>query len=121
MIYTYQCTECGARQEKSRKVAHRHASVTCDCGGYANLAITPVAINTSGCTFDAFQAHGVAGRPVVTNERQRKEMMAKHDLLDANETFTPPTHAEQKREHENAVESATSISNRDGLAVADIL
>lgn len=121
MIYTYECQGCYARQTKTRRVADRHNAVSCECGAQARLVITPVAVNTSGCTFEGFQAHGVAGRPVITNQKQRKDMMARHDLVDANETFIPPTHAEQAETHAKVQESVNTVSNRDGLAVADIV
>ena len=116
MIYTYRCTACKETHTRVRRVAHRHDAADCDCGAPARLEITPVAVNTSGCTFEPFQSPAIKGKPVITSERQRREMMKRHDLVDANELYSPPTEAEQKQQHEAVLESVNAISDQ-GLDV----
>lgn len=50
-----------------------------------------------------FIAHGVAGRPVITSLRQRRELMARHDLADANDFGRPQSKAEQMEFHNNVI------------------
>lgn len=121
MIYTYECTACRRTQEKVRRVANRRDPVDCDCGAPAKLKITPVAVNTAGCTFDSFQAHGIAGRPVITSERQRKEMMARHELLDARDVIEPPTVEEEAAQRAEAAASIKAIEKMDGMNIPDIV
>jgi len=57
-----------------------------------------------------FIAHGVEGRPVITTQRQRKEMMERNNLIDGNDFGRPPTNEEQFAEVERMKASVDEIT-----------
>jgi hypothetical protein len=46
-----------------------------------------------------FVAHSMPGKPIITSQKQNREMMARHNLIDANDLGPPPTKAEQMAQH----------------------
>lgn len=83
MIYEYQCQDCGDIHSKVRRLEKRHEPTVCpECGGEGRLGIfsAPMAHVQP-------EAHYVcpATGEQVTSWRQRKNLFAKHDLIDAND------------------------------------
>jgi hypothetical protein len=63
-----------------------------------------------------FRPTSVPNAPVITSLKQNREFMKEHDLIDANEVFTPPTQEEQMETHREVMESIDKISLSDDEA-----
>lgn len=83
MIYEYQCTECGDIFSKVRRVQDRKLPAHCDCGGEGRFGIFSAPV---GHVQENLMYACPASGEKVTSWRQRKNIMAKFDLIDANET-----------------------------------
>jgi len=57
-----------------------------------------------------FIAHSIPGKPVVTSLKQNRELMERHGLIDANEFGPPPTHLDQEREHQGALDAIAGVT-----------
>ena len=49
----------------------------------------------------------------ITTKRERREFMAKHDLVDSNDFITPPSHEEQMDTHADVLKSVAAITPDD--------
>lgn len=83
MIYQYRCKECGSVQDGVRSVANRDDTPKCGCGGETTRLIT------GGAGFTPVMGAGdMPGYqcPVtdqfVTSRKQRREIMAAHNLVE---------------------------------------
>lgn len=83
-IYEYTCKDCGDRRDQFNRIADRHVNAPQCCG--AAMGIVPQA----GLIF--VQPNVCAQSPidgtVLTSHRQRREYMARHNLVDGND-FKP--------------------------------
>lgn len=83
-IYTYSC--CDQITEQYRRMADRLHGPECpECGEPMRLKIVPTMVHVP--SWDRYICP--VTRELVTSERQRKRIMAEHDLMDAND-FKPP-------------------------------
>ena len=59
-----------------------------------------------------FIAHSMPGAPVITSTKQNRELMKRHNLLDANEVYSgkTPTKAEQMAEHQKSLDSIAAVT-----------
>lgn len=81
-VYEYLCDECGGYTTRYRSIQNRHNPLVCECGSGMELAIvTPPAGSVQA---EAHYVCPVTGEK-VTSWRQRKNIFAKHNLIDANE------------------------------------
>ena len=73
-------------------------------------------------TFDAVPMVTLPGKPVVSTHRQRRELMARHNKVDAND-ITPPSFEESLKESNEIKESVNAISLPDEAkgTVADVV
>lgn len=62
--------------------------------------------------FDAVPMPAIPGKPVVSTHKQRDELMARHDLVDAND-LPPPSYQESQDERKKMHESINAISLPD--------
>ena len=91
MIYSYSCPDCDKITTASRPMANRRDPLKCECGGDTRLKIT------GGTGFTPVYGDMNAYRcPVsdewVTSRRQRKEIMAKHDIVEHSSADTKGVH-----------------------------
>ena len=80
--YDYQCGDCGGITTRFRKMDNRNDALSCECGSQMNLAI--LSAPYGHVQPEAHYLCPVTGEK-VTSWRQRKNLFAKHDLIDANE------------------------------------
>lgn len=80
-MYDYQCTECAAITTRFRKIVDRNDLLICECHGVMKLAIL-----SAPHTKIQEEAHYLcpATGEEVTSWRQRNNLMAKHDLVQAD-------------------------------------
>ena len=95
-MYDYQCRVCGGVTTRFRKIVDRNDRMTCDCDGVMQLAI--LSAPAAKIQPEAHYMCPATGQE-VTSWRQRKNLFAKHDLVQAD----PDRNAEtQKRNQEKA-------------------
>jgi putative FmdB family regulatory protein len=91
-IYPFTCPTCGASRDEFKRVADRDANPPECCGAAMARQITaPMVSVPAECRYKC----PVTGE-VVTSYRQRRNLMAQHNLVDAND-FTPAYMVERKR------------------------
>ncbi len=85
-IYTYECEICDEVQDGYNTIAGRHSNApTCKCGQPTTLAIRPVNLAPilGGGDWQGYMC------PVtdtfVTGRRQRRNIMAEHNLIEAGD------------------------------------
>jgi hypothetical protein len=69
----------------------------------------PPTIHWKDPQIEPFRAVGIPGQPVVTSTRQNRELMARHDLVDAND-IKPPTHKDDIDNQRAVEESIKAIT-----------
>lgn len=78
MIYEYECSNCHIRAEKVRKIMDRNLVFPCDCGGVFEHKIFTA---PSGHVQEECHYRCPATGIETTSWRQRKNIFAKHDLV----------------------------------------
>lgn len=81
-LYTYKC--CVTKDHYSTIAARHHGPDCPECGETMRFVIVPPMVQVS--SFDGYKCP--ITNEIVTTERQRREIMARHDLVDAND-FKP--------------------------------
>lgn len=81
-IYTYTCGTCGRDRDEFNKVADRDNMPDC-CGAAMSRKLTACMVSVPGGT-DIDYKCPVTGEP-VQSMRKRKEIMDRHDLVDARD------------------------------------
>ena len=107
MIYDFKCKTCGTvSRDVSLSIRHTVDERPKCCGVTMPMyfqQFPQVHWKHYELEGGGFIAHGIKGRPVITSMRQRKEMMERNDLLDANDFGAPPTKEEQVRFHNEVI------------------
>ena len=114
-VYDFKCGECGSVQSNVvLKISHRPEDKPVCCNAPMNYYITKapmVRFRDYELKDGGFRAVGIPGRPVVTSLKQNRELMRRHDLLDANELIgTPPTHLDQEHEAQELQKTIDAIT-----------
>ena len=81
-IYAYHCGTCGRDRDEFNKVADRDNMPDC-CGAAMSRKLTACMVSVPGGT-DIDYKCPVTGEP-VQSMRKRKEIMDRHDLVDARD------------------------------------
>jgi hypothetical protein len=71
---------------------------------------TPPMVHWKDPIIDAFRPIATKNAPVINSQRENREYMARHDLVDANDFGPPPTQKEQMEEAGKMQESINAIS-----------
>lgn len=82
-LYTYRCDSCGTEKDEFNRIADRHTNAPA-CHGPMGIRLQP---NMGYLKADCHYKCPVTRQPVTT-QRQRKNIMAEHGLIDAND-FKP--------------------------------
>ncbi len=82
-LYTYRCDECGNELEQFNRITDRHTNAP-DCHGPMGIRLHA---NMGYLKADCHYVCPVTRKPVTT-QRQRANIMAEHNLIDAND-FKP--------------------------------
>ena len=110
-IYDLKCATCDEVLENHiMPITHTKEDIPVHCGKTMGYYITkaPMGIVTDTEFPVPFKA-GAEGE-IISNKRQKKEFMARNDLLDANEVMTPPTPHEEKMKREEIADSIAAIT-----------
>jgi hypothetical protein len=106
MIYDFKCRRCGQiSADVHLSIRHTQDDHPKCCGETMPMYFTvPPQIHWRHYELEngGFIAHGITGRPVITSLRQRRDLMERHELIDANDFGRPQSKAEQM-EHYNTV------------------
>lgn len=97
-IYVYECPECRESTEEWNRVDDRESSAPACCGGQMKIVIQPVRGKVqSECNYECPKT----GQR-VTSWSQRRNIMAEHNLVDAND-LTPDYVFRRQRERRDAL------------------
>jgi hypothetical protein len=103
MIYDFICQHCNKVDENVYlKISHEDWEHPYCCGREMQHHITkaPSVRWKDAMLLDGgFIAHSMPGKPVITSQKQNREMMKRHNLVDANDLGPPPTKADQMEQH----------------------
>jgi hypothetical protein len=115
MIYDFRCKTCGViREDVVLPIRHTVDERPKCCGATMPMYFSTfpmVQFKAYELEGGGFVAHGIEGRPVITSLKQRKELMARHDLVDANDFGPPPDKmADVKHYHEVIKPSIDAIT-----------
>lgn len=113
-VYDFKCPECNhIKEDVVMSIKHEdHEHPEC-CGVQMDHYITiPPMVRFRDAEFKdgGFIAHSIAGKPVITSRRQNREMMKRHNLIDANDLGPPPTKADQMKEHAKTQQTIADIT-----------
>ena len=112
-VYDFKCPECDT---VCRDVVlpmmhededHPHC-YNCDAKTHHYITKTPMMFMRDVDYAVPFEAG--KDKEVITSSRQRKEFMARNNLMDANEIMEAPTHKEQKKARDEVKESIAAIT-----------
>lgn len=101
-IYDYLCPECGAERELFNRVSERRTNAP-DCHGPMDIKLSAnLGYVQRECRYEC----PVTGK-VVTSHRERRNVMAEHDLVDANDFKPDMAHRKAKKRYDdNAAKAA---------------
>jgi putative FmdB family regulatory protein len=102
-LYEYQCDSCETRRDEVRRIIDRNMPKTCGCGGVFEHKIFTAPVGRV-----QEEAHYIcpATGEKVTSWAQRKNLFAKHNLVEADED----------QEAENNAKRLKKKAKRDELA-----
>jgi hypothetical protein len=111
-VYDFRCGECGTvKRDIVLPITHRNSELPRCCDKGMNYHITSVPqVVWKDPQIEPFRFSAVPGNPLVTTTKQRRELMERHDLVDANDMYPPPTQVEQMAENAEALESVKAIT-----------
>ena len=112
-IYDFKCPECDTvcrdvvlpMMHEDDEHPHCH---NCDAETHHYITKTPMMFMRDVDYAVPFQAG--KKKEVITGSRQRKEFMARNNLMDANEIMEKPTHEEQQKTIHEVNESIAAIT-----------
>jgi hypothetical protein len=113
VIYDFKCSVCGAIDvDVVLSINHTDDEHPQCCYGMPmdHYHTVPPQVLWTDPNIEAFRPVATENAPVISSMRQHREYMAKHDLVDANDLFTPPTAEEQKESIAKAQESIDAIT-----------
>jgi putative FmdB family regulatory protein len=104
-IYAFKCPACGASQDAFLHIADRDTSAPECCGAKTERQITACMVFVR-----AFESHkSVITGEIIQSERQRREMMAREGLVDANDYKPADVIAKKKAERAKNYELAAGL------------
>ena len=114
-IYDFKCATCDEISENvSLPITHEKEDLPVHCGKKMGYYITtPPSVIWTDPIIDPFRPVATPDAPMITNMKEHREYMKRNDLVDANDTFAPPTAHEEKVIREEAQESIDAISGTE--------
>jgi hypothetical protein len=111
-LYDFKCTSCDKIVENELlRISHTDDQLPTCCNQTMGYYITqPPLIVWTDPNIEPFRSHATSDRPVITTSKERREYMARNELVDANESGPPPTKAEEKAVRDEIQESIDSIT-----------
>jgi len=112
-IFDFKCPECGdVLEDVMLSCMHEDDEhpACYTCGEFMNHYITKAPWGyVTDTEFPVPFKAGAKGE-IITGAKQRREFMARNDLLDANEVMTPPTKNEEAIAHKKISKSIADIT-----------
>ena len=103
MIYDFKCIACGEIKENViLPITHEddeHPSCCHEPMRHYMTKAPSIRWRDPMLLDGGFIAHSMPGKPVITSQAQNREMMKRHNLVDANDLGTPPTKQQQMEQH----------------------
>ena len=109
-MYDYQCKTCAAITTRFKKIVDRNDAPTCDCDSVMRLAIL-----SAPATQVQPEAHYLcpATGQEVTSWRQRKNLFAKHDLIQADPDRNAETQSRNQKKARDQKKIAENYLPKD--------
>ncbi|MGB1373826.1 MAG: FmdB family zinc ribbon protein [Aequoribacter sp.] len=108
-LYQYRCTSCADECSEFNTVADRHANAPkCACGGPMVMRIMPVQVQAQilgGGTHPGY--HCPVSGEYVTSRKQRRNIMAEHNLIEAGDKNSASNHGERMLANTNGTRVST--------------
>ena len=128
--YDFKCKKCGQIDENIiMPITHQKEDLPWHCGERMQYHITQAPmVSWTDPVIEPFRNPAAKRNDkdaVITSQKQRREFMAKNNLVDAND-FKPPTHEEQAETHAKVVKTIEDVTptkqqaeqmKSDGIAV----
>ncbi len=113
-VYDFKCPKCSAIL-KDMPLSIRHKDdehpACYQCGELMTHYITtPPMVYWRDPNIDAFRHIALPKAPLVNNMKEHRELMARHDVVDANDLVKPPTIQEERATRAESQESIDAIS-----------
>ena len=110
--YDFKCKKCGSMRENVLlRITHDDADKPCCCDQAMDYHITtPPMVTWKDPQIEPFRAVGIPGKPIVTSTKQNRELMARHDLVDANDLGPPPTYKDDLKVAADVEKSINAIT-----------
>ena len=125
MLYDFRCAKCGSiLRDVVLPIMHTKADRPTCCDEPVEVAFfTPPVVHFKDYALQGggFRAIGIAGQPVVTSMRQHRELLKRHDMVDANDLGSPPSKQEQMVYHREKVLPSIELVGTRGLPVDGIV
>ena len=111
-IYDFKCSKCGHIDENvTLSITHTKYELPICCDIFMGYYITkPPSVHWIDPVIEPFRSIATKDRPIIRTTRERREYMARNDLLDANEVCEPPSQEEQKKQRAEMQESIEAIT-----------
>lgn len=104
-IYSHRCPSCGATQDVFNRIADRDANAPVCCGQPMPRQVTAPMVSVSA---DCHYICPVTGQQ-VTSQRQRRNIMSEHRLIDANDLKPETVIRERKKKTEARQQLAAQL------------
>ena len=105
--YVSECQICGTKHHYIRSIKNREDTPPC-CGEKTKKIIVAVNINGLGA-FENYKCPETG--QIVTSNKQRAEIMAKHDLVDARETGSAKDHINRAKKKQQKINESLNDDN----------
>ena len=111
-IYDFKCMKCQRIfEDVVLPMTHRKSDIPLCCEARTAYHITKApSVVWKDPTIPAFRPVATENAPVISTMKEHREYMARNELVDANDTFSPPTQKEQRLAREEAKESIDAMS-----------
>jgi hypothetical protein len=110
--YDFKCPTCDELLlNQVLRITHTIYDLPTCCNSPMGYHITSVPmVHWKDPNIEPFRSVATKDRPIISTSRERREYMAKNDLLDANEVCEPPSQAEVKMKRQEIKESIEAIT-----------
>ena len=127
--YDFRCRQCADGTDNvvlpiNHEKTDRPYCYACEQFMEVHITVPPM-VHWSDPQIEPFRAVGIPGQPVITSTKQNRELMARHDLVDANDLGPPPTQQDQMKTVDEISETIDAITpdaeQRDNMAKQGLL
>jgi hypothetical protein len=111
-IYDFKCSKCERIDEDViLSITHLNSELPLCCDTIMGYHITkPPSVHWVDPVIEPFRSIATKDKPIISTTKERREYMARNDLLDANDVCEPPSDAQQKQAREEMQDSIDAIT-----------